>query len=479
MKDQKNNSRTNYIPVEVGKILPQATDIEEALLGAILIEKDSIDKINLKPSFFYKEVHQKIFECILDLQGKSKPIDSLTLVEQLKVKNYLEEIGGPYYISQLTGKVASAAHIENYAAIIQEKFTKRELIRYSQQIMNIAFDDSTDLDDVFDYANDELDKINNESFGEDDIIPLAHSLKKSLKELEERAILFKKGQTIGIKTPIAKLTKWTNGWLKKKLIVIASRPSMGKTALALSILKTAAKDGYNPVLFSLEMDSIEITDRIVIGHIGVNADHYRMGNMEGHEWEQLEKRIKELIDLKILIDDKPKSISRIKSRAKMLKRQGKCDLIIIDYLQLMPTEKGSNREREVADISRSCKLLAMDLEIPVILLSQLNRALESRPNKRPQLSDLRESGAIEQDADIVGFLYRPEYYDLHTDNEGKELPAGYAELDIKKQRGGRTGPVEFRFNESLTEVYDLDSYPNQESNPDQFLEPNKEFDQPF
>ena len=258
---------------------------------------------------------------------------------------------------------------------------------------------------------------------------------------------------------------------------------MGKTAFALSILRTAAENGYKPCLFSLEMDHVEITDRILVGHSGISADDYKFGSIQDLDWSRLESSIKKLEKLNILIDDKPKSIVKIKSRAKNMKRKGNLDLIVIDYLQLMGSDdlKNQNRENEISEISRNAKQIAMQLEIPVILLSQLNRQVELRSgDKRPQLSDLRESGAIEQDADIVGFLYRPEYYGIIENEKGERLPAGLAEFIIKKHRGGRCTTIQFRFNESLTEIYDLENYDNMQAisvpHPDQRIEPNKEFD---
>lgn len=473
----------NIIPIDLGKIPPQACDLEEAVLGALMLEHGAIDRINLKPVCFYKECNQKIFQAIQNLQKKSESIDVLTVTEELKKLGWIEEIGGPYYVTELTRKVASASHIEDHAFIITDRYLARQVIKFATGIQQKAFDDSIDIQDLIDEANTELDKLNNELIGDDEPYHISESLRQSLKDLNERVKLYKQGKSIGVPTPVNDLTKLTGGWLNKKLIVIAARPSMGKTAFALSILRTAAENGYKPCLFSLEMDHVEITDRILVGHSGVSADDYKFGSIQDLDWNRLESSVKKLERLNILIDDKPKSIVKIMSRAKNMKRKGNLDLIVIDYLQLMGSDeqKNQNRESEISEISRNSKQIAMKLDIPVILLSQLNRQVELRAgDKRPQLSDLRESGAIEQDADIVGFLYRPEYYGIKEDEKGERLSDGLAEFIIKKHRGGRCTTVPFRFNESLTEVYDLENYDSMQAvsipHPDQRIEPNKEFD---
>jgi replicative DNA helicase len=470
------------IDLNIGKIPPQCCDIEEAVLGALMLE-DCISEIDLKPVYFYKETHRKIFTAILNLSSNSSNIDILTVSQELNKLGWLEEIGGNYYISELTNKVSNASHIVDHSLIIIDKYFKRELISFSTQINNLAFDDSKDIDEILDYANNKLDEINNFSIDSDEN-PLSFLIKKSIEQLQERIKLHKEGKSIGIPSPLADLNKIIVGFLPKKLYLIASRPSMGKTALAISILKTAAKFGKNPCLFSLEMDGTEIADRILVGESNIDADNYRFGNIQNYEWMQLEMGISKLKGYNILIDDKPKSIQKIKSRAKYLKRKNKCDLLIIDYLQLMDSsDKTNNREQEIANISRTAKRITMELEIPVILLSQLNREVEKRPNKMPQLSDLRESGAIEQDADVVMFLMRPSYYKITEDENGNPLPNGYAILDIRKQRGGKIDIVEFKFNESLTNLFDLNfqeylpSTNPVDINPNSRIEPNTNFEQ--
>ena len=469
----------NIVPFDLGKITPQAPDLEEAVLGALMLEKGAYDKISLKPCYFYKESHQKIFEAIQNLSNRNEPIDQLTVTEELKKLNWIEIIGGPYYISQLTSKISTASHIEHHAFIITDKYLAREIIKFSTDLQQRAFDELIDVQDLIDEANSEMDKINILAISDDEPVHISEATRQALKNLDERQQLYQQGKSIGIPTPNYKLTRFTGGWMDNNLIVLAARPSMGKTAYSLEIVKKAAQYGKHVCIFSLEMSTIQITDRIIIGISGIPAYDYKIGSIQPYHWDLINQRITGLLKLPILIDDKPKSIDKIKSRAKNLKRQGKCDMIVIDYLQLMESEtKNKNRENEIAEISRKAKLIGQELNIPVILLSQLNREVEKRTSKRPQLSDLRESGAIEQDADIVMFLYRPEYYGLHEDTEGKPLPKGFAELIISKNRNGDLGTVEFRFNDSFTEVYDLDEINDLQNipHPDQRIESNKDFD---
>lgn len=463
--------------LELGKIPPQALDIEEAVLGALMLEKNALDNINLTPIEFYKDIHQIIFSAIIALDNQNKPIDLLSVAEYLRNKNSLEEVGGLYFLSELTSKVATASNIEYHSLIIHDKFIKRELIKYCFEISNKAYDDSEDTFDVIDSANIGLDKINNSIQIGDDCQDFRAILKKTIEELKERERLNREGKSIGIPTPIKKLTKYTSGWKPKNFIVIGARPGAGKTAIALAILKTASQHGFKVFMTSLEMSCTELAGRILVGHSGINADNFKFGSLEPFEWELMERKINEIIDLPVLIDDKPKNINRIKSKTKLLHRKGLCDILIIDYIQLAGSGEGNfNREQEISHISRTCKLIAQELDICVVALSQLNREVEKRPNKRPTLSDLRESGSIEQDADIVGFIYRPEMYGILEDEEGNSTK-NCAEFILAKHRGGQTGIINFKFNDSLTEVYDEDYFNDlNHFNPDRNIEPNKDFD---
>jgi replicative DNA helicase len=440
-----------------GKVSPQAVEIEESVLGALMLEKGAIDRVTVKSEYFYKEANQKVFSAIYSLHNKSIEIDLLTVTEELRKTGILDEIGGVYYVSCLTNKVASAAHIETHIQIIFEKFVKRELIRISGEITQKAFDDCEDTFDLMDYYYSQLDKINNDISDSDELKPFGLLLKESISNLQLREKLSIEGRITGIQTPLSKLTTWTCGWQKKQLIVIAGRPSMGKTAWALGMIKTAAFYGIPSCLFSLEMSSNSLVDRILIGESGVNANDYRSGKINQYDWGKIDKTAAGLLELPILIDDSPKSINKIRAKVKTLHRKGKCEFLIIDYLQLSWDDGDKkNREQEIASITRKSKLLAAELNIPVVLLSQLNRGVESRQNKRPILSDLRESGAIEQDADLVGFIYRPEKYGITEDEETGKPLNGRCEFILEKQREGPLGTVYFRYNESVTAIYDWD-----------------------
>ena len=466
---------------DLGKIPPQAIDMENAVIGAILIERGAIDKINLKSVEFYKDCNQKIYEILLQLNKENKPIDILTVSEALQNKGLLEEIGGRYYISTLASFVANAYNIEEHALIVHDKFIKRQLLSFCFCLMEKAYNDSEDTFDVIDYANSELDKINNDVLLEDDILQFKEVIKNTIEQLKVRVELHNLGKTIGIPTPISKLTRSTSGWQPKDFIVIGARPGAGKTALALAILKTAAESGKSVYFASLEMAHTQLAGRMIVGHSGISADDFKFGAIQEIDWIKLEKAFAHLITLPIFIDDKPKNINRIKSKAKLLHRKNQCDMLIIDYIQLasIQGENGSrNREQEISYISRQCKTIGMELDIPVIALSQLNREVEKRPNKRPNLSDLRESGSIEQDADMVIFIYRPEMYGFTEDENGEPLK-GKSELILAKHRNGHIGTIDFKFNESLTAVYDVDDFQDlakEDYNPNRNIEPNRNFD---
>ena len=476
------NDKINPLIDIAGKIPPQAIDIEDAILGALMLERDAIDRINIEPEYFYKEVNQHIFRSIQKLAFKNDPIDLMTVQEELRKSDMLEIVGGPYYISQLTNKVASASNIEYHSLVITDKFIKRELIRISSEIQQKAFDDSQDTFEIFDTFYSQLDSINNEVEDIDHTKTWVELMKEALNEAEHREKLHKESKIIGIPTPVAKLTKWTCGWQGKQFIIIAGRPGMGKTAWALGCLKTASINGYKPVMFSLEMSDVSIANRLIIGESGINADNFRSGNIQNYEWEQLNNAIGIMIDYNILIDDKPKSINKIRAKVKSLHRKGLCDMVVVDYIQLSwdDSVKGNAiREQEVSAVSRKLKLLAQELNIPVIALSQLNRAIENRPNKKPQLSDLRESGAIEQDADVIIFIHRPEKYGILEDENGPLN--GKCDCILEKQREGQVGTINFKYNDSITAIYDWDDYNtlNQTTDnyhPDRNFEPNKGFE---
>ncbi len=462
MAERRTNTRfpnANQANFEMGKIPPQALDLEEAVLGAIMVEKDAIISILdvIKAESFYKEVHQTIFKTIIDLSTRLEPIDLLTVSEELRRRNQLEEVGGPVYLAQLTSKIGSAAHLEFHAKIIAQKFIQRELIRVSSDIQNRAFDDSIDVDDLLDYSEMELFKVAEGNIKRE-TAQINVLVKQALKNIEEAGK--REDGLSGVPSGFSDLDRMTSGWQKSDLVIVAARPSMGKTALVLSMARKMAVDHKTPVaFFSLEMANLQLVNRLIVAESGIPSDKIRNGRLDPHEWTQLIVKIKDLTEAKIFIDDTPAlSIFEFRAKCRRLKAQHDIGIIVIDYLQLMtgPSETKGNREQEVSTISRSLKAIAKELNVPIIALSQLNRSVETRGgNKRPQLSDLRESGAIEQDADVVIFIHRPEYYGFMEDEEGNSL-AGLAEIILSKHRNGATGDIKLRFEKEMARFSDFD-----------------------
>lgn len=442
---------------EQAKIPPQALDLEQAILGAVMIEKESLDEVIgvLSPDDFYKESHRIIYEAILDLDRDEKQIDILTVTESLEKTKKLTKAGGSLYITQLTGKVATAQHIQEHVLIVKEKSLQRQLIAFGNNLIRSSYDPE-DIEDLIILANHDFEEIIKALYGATGVISFKNLLKDSLEEAEQRQKLAAKGEQTGINTPLVDLTKLTGGFQPGELIIFAGRPSMGKSSFALAACKKAAQEKKHVLFFSLEMKSVRLTDRILIGETDMEPEDFKTGKIGEGDWVQLEKGRGNLQDLGIYIFDSPLiNIDYIRAKSRVMSKKRQCDMIIIDYLGLIDSKDNKNkiREQEVAEISRRTKLLAMELDIPVILLSQLNRSCELRSDKRPQLSDLRESGAIEQDADIVAFLYRPEYYGLN-DDQGYKVK-GIGEVIIAKNRNGRTGSIKFKHNKAMTNIYDM------------------------
>ena len=434
-----------------GKVPPQAKDLEEAVLGAIMLEKSAFDTVAeiLKPECFYVEAHQRIFKCMQGLQQKNQPIDILTVVEELKSRNELEMVGGPYFVTRLTNAVVSSANIEAHARIILQKFIQRELIRISGEIINDSYEDSTDVFDLLDDAESKLFEITNnhlrKNFDKIDDI-----LVKTVARIED--LRHKNEDITGVPTGFPAMDRITYGWQSTDLIILAARPSVGKTAFALNLARNAALHPTKPTgvaFFSLEMSAGQLVQRILSAESEIWLEKIARGKLEEHEMKQLyAKGIQRLSTAPIFIDDTAAlNIFELRAKCRRLKNKHNVGLIIIDYLQLMSgsADRNSNREQEISSISRNLKGLAKELQVPIIALSQLSRAVESRKegNKMPQLSDLRESGAIEQDADMVMFLYRPEYYDI-TQNEMGESNKGETHVRIAKHRNGSLETVKLR-----------------------------------
>ncbi|GAB4162871.1 MAG: replicative DNA helicase [Winogradskyella sp.] len=451
------------ISLEKGKIPPQAIDLEEVVLGAMMIDKKGVDEVIdiLSPDAFYKDAHKYIFEAIFKLFENSEPIDLLTVSAQLKKDEKLELVGGDFYLISLTQRVSSSAHIEFHARIILQKYIQRSLIKISNEIIENAYDETQDVFDLLDNAEAKLYEVTqgNVKKSTETAQSLVIQAKKKIEEISNKEGLS------GIPTGFEKLDKLTSGWQPSDLIIVAARPGMGKTALTLTMARNIAVDFNQAVaFFSLEMSSVQLITRLISSETGLSSEKLRTGKLEKHEWEQLNVKVKTLEKAPLFIDDTPSlSIFDLRAKARRLKSQYDIKVIMIDYLQLMTaggSQKGGNREQEISMISRNLKALAKELDVPVIALSQLSRAVETRGgSKRPLLSDLRESGAIEQDADIVSFIYRPEYYKIDEwDDEERSPTEGQGEFIVAKHRNGGLDNIRLKFIGHLGKFDNLDDF---------------------
>jgi replicative DNA helicase len=456
--------KTTIINLEKGKLPPQALDLEEAVLGAMMIDKKGVDDVIdiLQPDAFYKDAHKYIFEAIIQLFTETQPIDLLTVSSQLKKNGKLELAGGDFYLIQLTQKIASSAHIEFHSRIILQKFIQRSLIRISSEIIEASYDETADVFDLLDQAESKLYEVTqgNIKRSSETAQSLVLQAKKKIEEIS------KKEGLSGVETGFTNLDKLTSGWQPSDLIIIAARPAMGKTAFVLSMARNIAiQFGHGVALFSLEMASVQLITRLISSETGLSSEKLRTGKLEPHEWTMLSTKVKDLEKAPLFIDDTPSlSIFDLRAKCRRLASQHGIKIIIIDYLQLMTAggnnKGGGNREQEISTISRNLKALAKELNVPVIALSQLSRAVETRgSSKRPLLSDLRESGAIEQDADIVSFLYRPEYYKIDEWDDDEASPtAGQAEIMIAKHRNGGIENIRLKFIGHLGKFDNLDDF---------------------
>jgi len=445
-----------------GKLPPQAIELEEAVLGALMLDNEALsDTIDiLKPEYFYRMEHQKIFDAIIVLFNESKPVDILTVIEQLKKMGALENIGGAFYITGLTNSVASSANTEYHARIIVEKFIQRSLIQISSNIIKDSFDETIDVFDLLSKAEANLFTVTEGTLRKsyDKMSVLITNAIQSIEELKN-----KKDGLSGVPSGFSKLDRVTSGWQKSDLIIIAGRPGMGKTALALTMARNIAINHKTPIgIFSLEMSSDQLVNRLISSESEIPSGKLRKGNLEEYEFVQLHEKIRDLAEAPIYIDDTPGlSVFELRAKARRLVKNHGVQIIIVDYLQLMTAggNKSGNREQEISTISRSLKGIAKELKIPVIALSQVNRGVESRTStsKRPILADLRESGAIEQDADIVNFIYRPEYYKIY-EWENSDDSRGQAEIIIAKHRNGSLENIRLKFISNLAKFSDLDYF---------------------
>ena len=475
-EQEKNKSRTNartkktsVNTEETGRLQPQARELEDAVLGALMLEKDAYSIISeiLTPECFYDKNHELIFTAIQDLAMQQKPIDILTVVDQLRKSGTLEAVGGTSYIAQLSQKVVSSAHIEYHARIIVQKYLARELITFSSEIAGKAFDETNDVDDLMQEAEGKLFEISQQNVKKD-VVHINPIIKEAIDLMHEAAK--RTDGMSGLPSGFRDLDKITSGWQNSDLIIIAARPSMGKTAFVLSMAKNMAVNFNLPVaVFSLEMSNVQLVNRLIVNVAELTGEKIKTGQLAEYEWHQLDSMVSKLYDAPIFVDDTPSlSVFELRTKARRLVKEHHVKCVIIDYLQLMNASGMSfgSREQEVSMISRSLKGLAKELNIPIIALSQLNRSVEMRTSqprlkgeafdsKRPQLSDLRESGAIEQDADIVCFIHRPEYYKIFQDERGNDL-TGKAEIIIAKHRNGSTGDIILEFKKEFARFQNLD-----------------------
>ncbi len=434
---------------EHGKVPPQATDLEEAVLGAMMIEKDAVSAVIdiLTPKVFYKDSHQRIFSAISELFSESEPIDILTVTNKLKSKGELEIVGGPYYITMLTSRIASASNVEFHARIVMQKHIQRELIRISSETIKDAFEDTTDVFNLLDKAEQSLFSVSETNLRRS-FQDMPSLVRQAILDIEHARDA--DGSMRGVPSGFTALDRMTSGWQKSDLIILAARPSMGKTAFALNMARNVAVEFNRPVaFFSLEMSAVQLVTRLISSETELRSDKLKKGELASYEWQQLTDKISNLVEAKMFIDDTPAlSIFELRAKCRRLKQQHDIQMVFIDYLQLMTSggENRGNREQEISQISRSLKALAKELDVPVLALSQLSRAVETRPGqaKRPILSDLRESGAIEQDADLVLFIYRAEYYKIDVFEDGTPTQ-GVSEIIIAKHRNGSVGDVKLKF----------------------------------
>lgn len=462
-----NNQRKRKAPINLnavseqhGKLPPKADDLEAAVLGAMMLEKAALSDVIdiLSPEAFYDERHGRIFAAIQRLFNNTQPVDILTVVAELRKEGDLEICGGAYYISQLTNRVGSSANAEFHARIVIQKFIQRELIRVSSEIIRDAYEDTTDVFDLLDNAEANIFKVSEGLIGKE-VQSMTNLLSQAVKDIE-KAKNHGTGIT-GVESGFTELDRVTSGWQKQDLVILAARPGMGKTAFVLSLTRNAAVEFKRPIaVFSLEMSALQLVNRLIAAETELSVEKLKKGDLAEHEIQQLHTLSARLAEAPIYIDDTPGlSVFQLRAKARRLKAQYDIGMIIIDYLQLMTagSENRGNREQEISTISRSLKTIAKELDVPIIALSQLSRAVETRGgSKRPQLSDLRESGAIEQDADMVCFIYRPEYYGIDADESGNPTN-GLAEIIIAKHRNGALTTVPLRFIDRLAKFTDYSS----------------------
>lgn len=443
--------------IDYGKIPPQNIEAEEKLIASIMMDKDVFSLICdiVNENDFYKESDKLIFEAAKNLYNNDIIIDILTITNQLRKNNILEQIGGIFYLTQIAENITSVANCQEYALITKECSIKRQIIKETSEIYTQSFEIGSDINNILDLIQNLGENIIKQTHNKEHTFELSNYVDKSVVQYNERENIFKDGRFPGVPSRLLDFNKHTGGYQNSDLIIVAGRPSMGKTAFVLSEAKEASKHGFRPLFFSLEMSGIRLSDRLLIAESGINSEMFRIGNLSKEDNKKLKEASKKLKKLNFYINDKAFcSINYIKTIAKQYKQRGQCGILIIDYLQLadMKGKEKYNREQEVSNMSRRIKALAKDLDVPVILVSQLSREVEKRNDPRPKLSDLRESGAIEQDGDVVLFLFRPDYYNKFDKEKGDLKKQGI--LIIAKHRHAGTKDILFKHNETMTKFFD-------------------------
>ena len=435
-------------------VFPQAVDAEIAIIGALMLESKAFDLVApiLSAEMFYDVKHQVIYSAIQSLNKERRPIDMITVLNEIRSKGKTTEITASD-IAGFANSVISSAHIERHALIVKDKYIQRQTIEINEEAKRRCFENVDDIEDILFETGKKIEALQETLIGQTDIKHISSILPDAITEMYQRIELARQGIQPGITTGLADMNRIIGGWQKSELIILAARPAMGKTAIALHFAKAAAKTGIPVAVFSLEMSDVSLANRLILSETNINPDNFKLGKLTQEETIEVEKSLNRLREYPICIDDNASvNMSYIRSRCRLLKKRNKCEMVVIDYLQLTgeTEQKNRSREQEVSKMSREAKIIAKELDIPVLLLSQLNREVENRKDKRPLLSDLRESGSIEQDADMVVFIHRPEYY-----SQDAEKNSG--ELIVAKYRNGATGILKFKHNGSLTKIFDYDT----------------------
>ena len=450
------NHKTQHLLSEMAP--EHVIEAEKAVLGALLIDVNAFTEIDsiLTPEMFDRALHRSIFTAMKQLYDQNKSIDYMTVFIQMKLNNQLPLNGNPSFLTELVKTVHSSLHILSHADIIHDEYYRRMLVQLTYNLYNQAMDYTNDPNDLSQEMIDSLQEINKKQIRSNASRSVGEIIPEAVVEIEKRCKDYQSGKISGINTGLTELDAITNGWQNSSVIVLAGRPGMGKTALMLHFAKYAAISGSYVLIYSLEMSRVSLVERLISKEADVDTNNFRIGNLSVDEMKKINSAIDKLKNFPIYIDDKPViTMGYIRNHAKMMKRNNKCNMICIDYLQLadMKGEANRNREQEVAQASRMAKIIAKELNIPVMLLSQLSREVEKRGNQEPKLSDLRESGAIEQDADIVMFAFRPSKAGIEFDANGIDMK-GLGKIYVEKHRNGPTGVVNFSTNDSLTKIWD-------------------------